>query len=182
MPAVNGRLCFFPVSACLRVPALRQRGYVVFTGIDGGTDFFKTTMLGLFITGQEFEQLSRQGLVVDARRGGLVIGRSHDEGNIYMIQQYLTGYRVINHMEGGEYVICHEAIMKHKDRIIYINSLQMDCQNVDIDVLRHTPLLVTQLDGPHDKFLLFDVRRQFVVNKGSTCYFLEELNRLNKDF
>lgn len=74
-------------------------------------------MLGLFITKQEFEQFSSQGLVVDARRGGLVIGRSHDEGNIYMIQQYLTGYRVINHMEGGEYVICHEAIMKHKDRI-----------------------------------------------------------------
>lgn len=139
-------------------------------------------MLGLFITKQEFEQFFSQGLVVDARRGGLVIGRSHDEGNIYMIQQYLTGYRVINYMEGGEYVICHEAIMKHKDRIEYINSLQMTCKIVDIDILRHTPLLVTAQPGPHDKFLLFDVRRQFVVNKGSTCYFLEELNRLNKDF
>lgn len=139
-------------------------------------------MLGLFITKQEFEQLSRQGRIVDARRGGLVIGRSHDEGNIYMIQQYLTGYRVINHMEGGEYIICHDAIMKHKDRIEYINSLQMRCQNVDIDVLRHTPLLVTRMEGPYDKFLLFDVRIQYVVNKGSTCFFLEELNRLNKDF
>lgn len=139
-------------------------------------------MLGLFITQQEFDRLFRQGLVVDARRGGLVIGRSHKEGNIYMIQQYLTGYRVINHMEGGEYVVCHEAIMKHKDRIEHINSLQMNCQNVDIDVLRHTPLLVTRMEGLYDKFLLFDVRRQFVVNKGSTCFFLEELNRLNKYF
>ena len=99
-----------------------------------------------------------------------------------MIKQCDSGYKVINHMEGGEYVVCHEAIMKHKDRIEFINSLQMDCRNVDIDVLRHTPLLVTQREGMYDKFLLFDVRVQYVVNKGSTCFFLEELNRLNKDF
>ena len=54
----------------------------------------------MFISKKEFEQLCKEGKVVDARRGGLVIGRSHDEGNIYMIQEYLNGYRVINNMEG----------------------------------------------------------------------------------
>ncbi|MFR2354963.1 hypothetical protein [Bacteroides ovatus] len=136
----------------------------------------------MFISKKEFEQLCKEGKVVDARRGGLVIGRSHDEGNIYMIQEYLNGYRVINNMEGGEYVICHEAIEKHKDRIVLINSMQMDCKNVNIDVLRHTPLLITSLEGSSDKFLLFDNRRQFVVNKASTCFFLEELNKLNIDY
>lgn len=72
-------------------------------------------MVGLVFSKQEFEQLSKEGKVVDARRGGLVVGRSHDEGNIYMLKQYGEGYRVINHMEGGEYVICHEALMTHKD-------------------------------------------------------------------
>lgn len=92
----------------------------------------------MFISKKEFEQLCKEGKVVDARRGGLVIGRSHDEGNIYMIQEYLNGYRVINNMEGGEYVIGHETIEKHKDRIVLINSMQMDCKNVNIDVLRKT--------------------------------------------
>lgn len=139
-------------------------------------------MVGLVFSKQEFEQLSKEGKVVDARRGGLVVGRSHDEGNIYMLKQYGEGYRVINHMEGGEYVICHEALMTHKDRIISMNSKRMKCKFVDIDVLRHTPLLVTTQKGNFDKSLLFDERVQFVVNKGSTCYYLEELNWLNEHY
>lgn len=139
-------------------------------------------MIGLILSKQEFEQLSKDGKVIDARRGGLVVGRSHDEGNIYMLQQCNEGYKVINHMEGGEYVMCHEAITTHKDRIISINNKQMKSKFVDIDVVRHTPLLVTAQKGQFDKFLLFDTRVQFVVNKGSTCYFLEELNWLNENY
>lgn len=44
-------------------------------------------MVGLVLSKQEFEQLSKEGKVVDARRGGLVLGRSHDEANIYMLKQ-----------------------------------------------------------------------------------------------
>lgn len=113
-------------------------------------------MVGFVISAQEFEQLSKEGRIVDARRGGLVVGRSHDEGNIYMLQKCGEGYRIINHMEGGEYVICHEALMAHKDRIISMNNKQMKCKFVDIDVLRHTPLLVTAQKGDYDKFLLFN--------------------------
>lgn len=151
-------------------------------GIYGGYNFFKSTMVGLILSKQEFEHLSKNGKVIDARRGGLVVGRSHDEGNIYMLKQCIDGYKVINHMEGGEYVVCHEALVAHKDRIIYMNSKQMKCKFVDIDVLRHTPLLVTTQKGSSDKFLLFDERGQFVVNKGSTCYFLEELNWINEHY
>lgn len=139
-------------------------------------------MIGFVISEQEFEQLSKEGKIVDARRGGLVVGRSHDEGNIYILKHCDEGYRVINHMEGGEYVICHEALVTHKDRIISINNKQMKCKFVDIDVLRHTPLLITAQKGGIDKFLLMDDRGQFVVNKGSTCYFLDDLNWMNEHY
>lgn len=48
-------------------------------------------MVGFVISAQEFEQLSKEGRIVDARRGGLVVGRSHDEGNIYMLQKCAKG-------------------------------------------------------------------------------------------
>ena len=41
---------------------------------------------------------------------------------------------------------------------------------------------MTTQKGNFDKFLLFDERVQFVVNKGSTCYYLEELNWLNEHY
>jgi hypothetical protein len=34
-----------------------------------------------------FYQMIVSGWTVDGRAGGLVVGRSHDDGNIYMIQE-----------------------------------------------------------------------------------------------
>ncbi|NDV96453.1 hypothetical protein D0T84_16250 [Dysgonomonas sp. 521] len=53
---------------------------------------------------EEFFELLKNGQIVDARNGGLVIGRSHNEGNIYMIVENENGYIVNAHMEGGEFL------------------------------------------------------------------------------
>ena len=127
----------------------------------------------VFISEEEFLHLLNDGQIVD-----VVIGRSHDEGNIYMIVKIQNGYTIKEHMEGGEYIINHKSSVKHWDRIKAINSVVGNTRLIDIDILRHTPLLVTQ-STPKDKFLLIDEQGQYVVNKNATCLFLKELNEIN---
>ena len=52
-----------------------------------------------FITTEDFEYFSENGLIVDATAGGLVLGRSHGEGNIYMIRKCSMGYEMFANME-----------------------------------------------------------------------------------
>lgn len=130
----------------------------------------------MFISKEEFQQLWDADEIADARRGGLVVGRSHAEGNIYMIRQYtnIDAYEDFSNMEGGEYIINHEAYLLHKDRIEYINSFLIREYNVDMEEVCRTPLIITQrLDRDKDKLLLIDNKGQFIVNKHATCMFIE---------
>lgn len=129
----------------------------------------------MIFSNDEFKELFKSGCIVDARCGGLVLGRSHDEGNIYMIRECPGGYEVCGHMEGGEYIIRHEACLRHEDRIISINKEKPERYFIDIDILRKTPILQVL----PEQCLLIDYRGAFIVNKKATCYYLEELNRLN---
>ncbi|MDR1718448.1 MAG: hypothetical protein LBS20_21635 [Prevotella sp.] len=132
------------------------------------------------ISFEDFENLSNQDFIVDAREGGLIIGRSHDEGNIYVIIPVKDGYNYVHPVEGGEYIVNHISSMKHWDRIRFINSHKASDCTIHIDILRKTPLLVTQ-GRIADKLLLIHQEGQYVVNKRAACLFLEELNAINSD-
>lgn len=137
----------------------------------------------MFLTKEEFQQFWNADEIADARRGGLVVGRSHAEGNIYMIRQCanIVAYEDCSNMEGGEYIINHGACLLHKDRIEYINSFLFREYNVDMEEVCRTPLIITQrLDSDKDRLLLIDNRGQFIVNKHATCVFLKELNEINQ--
>ncbi|MFK1951775.1 hypothetical protein ACIXFX_24795 [Bacteroides fragilis] len=129
----------------------------------------------MIFSNDEFEELFKSGYIVDARCGGLVLGLSHEEGNIYMIRECPSGYEIFGHMEGGEYIIRHEAYLRHEDRIISINKEKPERYFIDIDILRKTPILQVS----PTQFLLIDYRGVFIVNKKATCCYLEELNSLN---
>lgn len=132
----------------------------------------------MILSYNQFKELFKGGYIVDARCGGLVLGRSHAEGNIYMVRECPSGYDVFSSMEGGEYIIRHEAYLQHKDRIISINKEKPERYFIDIDVLRKTPILqVSPI-----QYILIDYRGEFIVNKKATCYYLEELNRINSQY
>lgn len=135
----------------------------------------------VFISKEEFEQLEEKGSIVDARCGGLVIGRSHHDGNIYMIRQLpdRENYELFSNMEGGEYIINHRAYISNKDTIENINSFRGSDYNVDMEEVCRSPILLTQRYGG-DKYLLIDSKSQFIVNKYATCLFLKELNKINQ--
>ena len=83
-------------------------------------------------------------------------------------------------MQGGEYIINHDAYLKHKDRIEFINSHKHTEQYIPVSILCKTPLLITQ-GIEYDKYLMIDPRGQFVINNAATALFLEELNKINAD-
>ena len=58
------------------------------------------------VSNDEFMAMFHAGFIVDGRFGGLVVGRSHAAGNIYMIQpDGRGGFGVHSHLEGGEYSV-----------------------------------------------------------------------------
>ena len=134
-----------------------------------------------FIHAEKFNELFNKRLIVDARNGGLVIGRSHDEGNIYMIRQLYPEYRFefCSNLEGGEYIICYEAYVKYKQRIEEINAYKQYGDTVDLYDICKCNILLTQ-NEPFDKLLLIDHRGQFIVNKRATSKFLFEIDCINK--
>jgi hypothetical protein len=131
---------------------------------------------------QTFYAMLRSGWILDARRGGLVLGRSHAGGNIYMIQESGdSGYQIKGHMEGYEFILNYAASVTHRDRIEEINRQKPTfAPPLTLSaVLAHQT--VTTAAEPFDKLLWIDVRGQFVVNRWATCANLDELARMNSD-
>ena len=133
------------------------------------------------IPDEKIKELFQKGLIISAHEGGLVIGRSHDDGNIYMIRQLYPEYRFefCSNLEGGEYIISHKAYLKYKERIEEINSYKQYGDMVDLYDICKCNIILTQ-NEPVDKFLLIDYRGQFIVNKRATSKFLYEIDCINK--
>lgn len=129
-----------------------------------------------------FVQLYLDGHIVDGRNGGLVIGRSHAEGNIYFLAHYsddFLKFAFTGHMEGGEYLVNHLAYSQHRERIHEINQDFDDEYSLsNLSIGTHTRVINTTAD-PFDKAILMDHRDMFIVNKYSTAKHLEELEQIN---
>lgn len=134
-----------------------------------------------FFTKEEIEKLFQERWIVDARNGGLVIGRKHNEGGIEMLRQLYPDniYSSCGVMEGGEYILCHEASLKHKERIDEINAYKLYGDGVDLFDVCKCNIILTKHE-PCDKYLLTDHQGQFIVNKRSTSRFLRELDCINR--
>ena len=121
--------------------------------------------------------------VIDGRPGGLVIGRSHKQGNVYMLQE-IEGEKFIirNNLEGGEYVLSNKATDIMKDRLNEINNFKHDHYTLpEIKLNFKTRILNTHAE-PNDKYLWVDTRGQFIVNKISTSLFFDELEEMNNKY
>ena len=139
-----------------------------------------------WLSNDTFIKLVHLGWIIDARAGGYVIGRSHSSGNIYMISVLgLNEIKFLGNMEGGEYIINHSATLIHKDRLDVINNFT-ECTSPinNIQLSAKTRILNAHAE-PSDKFLLVDIRGQYIINKnGTNRYFadLEEINGSSNDF
>lgn len=128
-----------------------------------------------------FHQMLLSGWIVDGRAGGLVVGRSRDEGNIYMIQETGDGrFFIPGHLEGGEYILNHDAYLAEYDRVVEINQNKEQISDMGpLPINSHIRIINTSAN-PNDKLLWIDVRGQFIINKISTKAFILELQGINE--
>jgi hypothetical protein len=115
---------------------------------------------------------------MDARFGGLVLGREGPEDDIPLLQHRGSGvFAVVGEMQGGEYILSAEATKLYMSRITEINSengvpppsLQCSSQSTVID---------TNLMPPHGG-LWVAYGGQFIVNRFATAKYFDELEKLN---
>ncbi|MBC3197022.1 MULTISPECIES: hypothetical protein [Pseudomonas] len=126
----------------------------------------------------EFVRSFINGWIVDARDGGLIVGRTHEEGHILMFQgtDVLGEFEHMGFVEGGEYIMSTDATAHHYSRLEEINSDKSPC-DAEIYVTASSQLINTRAE-PHDKFLV--IHKQFIINRNATKRHFDELERLNR--
>ena len=123
------------------------------------------------------------GWIVDGRAGGLVVGRSHDEGNIYMIQETGDGrFFISGNLEGGEYILNYDAYETEQNRIIEINKNREQTSYTESLPINPSIRVINTSASPNDKLLWIDIRGQFIINKFSTKTFMLELQEINEKY
>ena len=120
------------------------------------------------------------GTLTDGRRGGLVIGPSHEEGFIYLLQEGPAGlYEIAGTMEGGEYLLSHDATRFFSRRLTQINAWSQPAIPLEKMILSRKTRILTLYAPSGDGAILIDARGQFIVNKYAANRFFEEIENLN---
>lgn len=134
-------------------------------------DSFEDINGELYITQAGFELICRLVKVIDGRNGGLVLGKSHSDGGIHLLQKNANGtYRYVGEMEGNEYLSPPKlptSIFKELEKINCNASeiLEDIPKNIDIIDLRNERIQIINLS----------TTTQFIVNKVAT---MSNLNRI----
>jgi hypothetical protein len=129
-----------------------------------------------------FNQMFAAGMIVDGRGGGLIVGRSHGEGHIFMIQESSDGrFFIPGAIQGGEYILNADAYFSAKERLEGINSFKDEHEDISpIPITSKSRILNTHSE-PCDKMLLVDTRGQFIINKRATAKHFQEIEQINHE-
>lgn len=120
------------------------------------------------------------GHIIDARAGGLVLGRHHNEDDIPMLYSSAKGvFDLSGFMQGGEYILNTEASVKHKDRIEEINSyMSTEYSPIkSLEVSDKTRIFNT--NGIKGELIILVDAQQSIVNRAATKKHFAELEKLN---
>lgn len=142
----------------------------------------------IVFTVEDLTPIVRGGGIVDATKGGLLLGNSHTEDGIKMIRENSDGeYEVIGEVEGWEYMLSPFATEKYRSELVAINDEMKGCKDTfleyeideSVSILDLTPIFPNiPMTG---KLLLLGKYSQFVINKYSTKKYLLELDQMNKN-
>lgn len=119
------------------------------------------------------------GWIVDARAGGLLIGRPHETGGVLAFVEHEAGKFVITaELEGYEYIVQPAAYSAHKARIEEINMFQGPHPSLSVCNVTPATRMITVAAEPNDRMLLI-APGTFVINKFATARHIEEIEKLN---
>lgn len=129
----------------------------------------------------ELYELLMEGSLIDARAGGLIIGRDDAAEDIPMLSLVSFGiFQICGLMQGGEYMLNVSASTKYMERIKEINSYN-DKKNYkalsSLKIMNSTSVINTNVNP--GKILLLVDNGQFIVNRAATVKYYEELEEMN---
>lgn len=130
------------------------------------------------------QNLIRKEEFVDARRGGLVLGNSHDNGGVFFLYQFPEGFRVFGELEGYEYILPREITQENQELIGEINNHDRDFENSfeEYQVPKNIITIDARKNNSQSKYILCDTRGGFaIINKHSTKIYLQKLDELNRE-
>lgn len=128
------------------------------------------------------------GHAVDGAAGGLILGRSHDEGGIYFLKNLGDCYRLIGEVEGYEYILNIAASYLVRNSFKDINDRKRDWQEPFAEYIPADSTRVIDTRLPigslyEAKYILFEGRgQQAIINKHSSLVYLRQLDELNRQY
>jgi hypothetical protein len=139
-----------------------------------------------FFSNEIVKKLTDCGLTAEGINGGLLLGRSHAEGGINVLERYADGYRLIANVEGQEYFMNAGAAKYFSKSLNEINNSERDKNLYSVQELAISGITTIDCfsDDPifKSRFLLTDARGvHFIVNKYSTCRHLTEIEKMNSE-
>lgn len=130
------------------------------------------------LTFEDFFIELEQGRMLDARQGGLVVGRSGPDDDIPMYRHFGKGiFEVVGLMQGGEYIVSKIATEKHRDWLEEINQEKGECTGAL--ALKASPVISVINTNLLPSWGGLWISYQFVVNRFATAKWLDELEWRN---
>jgi hypothetical protein len=125
------------------------------------------------------QSLIFSGQLIDGRRGGMVIGRRHKHGHIYLFRTDENGLFLEAKMEGGEYLVNKNATKKHKLRLDAIWREHRETETNTIFPCTEVGRVVYTHSSIQDIGIFID-GGQFIASRYCTSKFIQELVEINE--
>jgi hypothetical protein len=130
------------------------------------------------ISEAQFVKLLNAGVITDGRMGGLVVGRTYDQGGIPVIFKFGCDYVVGMRVEDGEFIMNREASAFNHNRLSVMKSNLAPSEPKE-GPLNNLHLIVTVAE-PDDKMIWLDWGATAIPRDIADKH-LGELFRLNRE-
>ena len=134
------------------------------------------------LTNEYIDKLITEGNIIDGRKGGLLLGDSHDCGGIKFLYKFPEGYRVFGEVEGFEFIVNRDSAVIFRELMGEFNNIERDKEFpfVKYEIPKDVKIINAKTDKLDSRYIILDIRGGYsIINKHSTKIFLTELNRIN---
>jgi hypothetical protein len=130
------------------------------------------------LTKEEFYGLLINGFALDARLGGYIVGRSHEEGGIKCFTEINEQFELIAEIEGGEYIINGGCAEEFEEQLRALNSTYDPQPNPEEALCLSQYSVVYNTSGTQEK-ILWVSGGGFILNKYATQKYFNIVEKMN---
>lgn len=120
------------------------------------------------------------GLAIDATYGGLILGRSHNEGGIYFWIREKNDYVLEGEVEGYEYILNFGATKYYKKISDRFHQHDLHEKFGFDNYQPDESIMLLDCRGKERIHLIFEVGGFAIINKYSTRGYLHTLDKMNR--